>query len=472
MLASTQGRRRVTGALSGSKRRHSQVAQRLDTGDDDDEDDPSAEQQEGVTGAVAPLPKAGMMEVGADDVILKGKVAMQQLGSGKIGQPADIYIHVVYKLMPELEKHMTERAQSTGVDRRVQQGKLRPGIAVAVVKMLKLLPEERMRARLPHIIGVVCNGLRVREQADRDATRKTLADMMRCLGPMFLNFVLGEVKSNLSVGYQRHVCGYTFYSILESLQDMLAGAHLAPSLPLILQVFLSELQGTIAEEKEVDKIVSKTREAKSSKAYDCMELVGKVLSFELLTSCVLEPEDHDWGLRAHIHAAASLKQRKKMEEMLRRLGLGLAANASISAHDMLLWVHRHVDHYLPACVPANRKSKLEVKEAQRKQAAQQLGVGGGAVGEAGQKRSQLLEKRPEPAEKLVPMGPEWERRCRAREGATLLEAGASSALTDDAVNVNRNEYLVAELALMLLHTSLKRDTGMSRIEVRGGLQCL
>jgi len=187
---------------------------------------------------------------------------------------------------------------------------------------------------------------------------------------------------------------------------------------------------------------------------------------------VLEPEDHDWGLRAHIHAAASLKQRKKMEEMLRRLGLGLAANASISAHDMLLWVHRHVDHYLPACVPANRKSKLEVKEAQRKQAAQQLGVGGGAVGEAGQKRSQLLEKRPEPAEKLVPMGPEWERRCRAREGATLLEAGASSALTDDAVNVNRNEYLVAELALMLLHTSLKRDTGMSRIEVRGGLQCL
>ena len=33
----------------------------------------------------------------------------------------------------------------------------------------------------------------------------------------------------------------------------------------------------MAEEKEVDKIVAKTREAKCTKAYDCMELVGSVL---------------------------------------------------------------------------------------------------------------------------------------------------------------------------------------------------
>ena len=163
--------------MSGSKRRHSQAAQRLDTGDDDDDEhDAAAEQQEGVSAAVdAPLPaNAGVMEVGADDVDLKRKIAMQELGSGKTGQPADIYVHVVYKLMPELEKHMTERVQITAVDKRVQQGKLRPGMAVAVVKMLKLLPDERMRARLPHIIGVVCNGLRVREQGDRDATRAVL----------------------------------------------------------------------------------------------------------------------------------------------------------------------------------------------------------------------------------------------------------------------------------------------------------
>ena len=94
-----------------------------------------------------------------------------------------------------------------------------------------------MRARLRHILGVVCNGLRVREQGDRDATRKTLADIMRSLGPMFLHFVLGEVRSNLSVGYQRHVCGYTFYSLLDSLRDMLGGAQVLGLLALLVQKY-------------------------------------------------------------------------------------------------------------------------------------------------------------------------------------------------------------------------------------------
>jgi len=435
------------------KRKVTEVAQRFDAGDSDD-DDVDRELQEGVSLRLQDIKEAkGVMTLVGAAVQMLGK---EVIPAGKTGDPGEVYLHVVYKLLPELEKHMTEKAVFHGEDKKVQQGKLRPAMAVAVVKMLKLLPEERMRARLPHIIGVVCNGLRVREQADRDATRKTLADMMRCLGPFFLNFVLGEVKSNLSVGYQRHVCGFTFYSLLEALQDMLVGPHLMPSMPLILEVFLSELSGTIAEEKEVDKIVAKTREAKNSKAYDCMELVGKVLSFDLLSPAILDPEMHEWGLRKQIHEANTLKQRKKMEEMLRRLGLGLAANASVSSQEMLIWVHKQMAHYLPACTPDNKKTKLELKEIARKQACKHLGVGGGAVGEAGQKRSQLLEKRPAPAVKLVPMGPAWERQCRAREGATMLEVSTLGG--SDAVNVNRNEYLLAELALTLLHTCLKRET--------------
>jgi hypothetical protein len=78
------------------------------------------------------------------------------------------------------------------------------------------------------------------------------------------------------------------------------------------------------------------------------------------------------------------------------------------------------------------------------------------VGEAGQKRSQLLEKRPEPAQKLQPMGPEWERRSRAREGATMMDKSGGGGAGGEAVN--RNEYLIAELALTLLHSSLKRST--------------
>ncbi len=226
------------------------------------------------------------------------------------------------------------------------------------------------------------------------------------------------------------------------------------SIPFILEVYFLELYGKASEEKEVDKIVSKTREAKSTKAYDCIELIGRVLSFELFSPAVLEPEDHEWGLRAQIHAAATLKQRKRMEEMLRCHGLGLAANPSVTSKEMMLWVHELVSHYLPACVPLNKKSKLELKDDKRKQAQKHFGVGGGAVGEAGQKRSQLLEKRPEPAEKLPPMGPgvgvPCTRGCQMMQVSTLGDG--------ESVSVNRNEYLLAELALILLHTCLKRET--------------
>ena len=60
---------------------------------------------------------------------------------------------------------------------------------------------------------------------------------------------------------------------------------------------------------------------------------------------------------------------------------------------------------MPRSATLESANSAIVWDDKRKQAQKHFGVGGGAVGEAGQKRSQLLEKRPEPAEKLPPMGP-------------------------------------------------------------------
>ena len=195
-------------------------------------------------------------------------------------------------------------------------------------------------------------------------------------------------------------------------------------------------------------------------------MIGSVLAFELMSAALFEPEAHEWGLRTQIHAAATLKQRQKMEELLRRLGLGLAANPSLSTKDMLIWVHKQIALYLPACAPA---PKSEVpSEMRSKEEKDKLRIGESARGVGGvlllQKRSALLEKRPEPAVKLPPMGPEWERRSRAREGATMLEK-SRTAVTGEAANVNRNEYLIAELALTLLHTCLKRGTVDFKVKI-------
>ena len=56
-------------------------------------------------------------------------------------------------------------------------------------------------------------------------------------------------------GFLRHVSGFTLHAVLEACADTapgLAGDALLPSLPVILDVFLEELVGEIANEKVCD----------------------------------------------------------------------------------------------------------------------------------------------------------------------------------------------------------------------------
>ena len=71
----------------------------------------------------------------------------------------------------------------------------------------------------------------------------------------------------------------------------------------------------------------------------CPPQVGRNLAFHHLTPAVLEPDDHPHGIRPAVLRAAggggSLRLRARLEEALRRLGVGLAANPSVRGSDML-----------------------------------------------------------------------------------------------------------------------------------------
>ena len=95
------------------------------------------------------------------------------------------------------------------------------------------------------------------------------------------------------------------------------------------QVFLEELLGETGEEKEVDKIAAKHKETKSTRAYDVFEIIGRTLDFEYLPSHVIEAEG-ECSVRASVLESATLKARRKLRELLRRLGVSLTTCASIS----------------------------------------------------------------------------------------------------------------------------------------------
>jgi U3 small nucleolar RNA-associated protein 20 len=266
-------------------------------------------------------------------------------------QSADIYTEIVTRLLPALKKVLTEKSTMRAVEGKpVLQGKLRPAIALAMVHVLKQLPKHVLTVQLPHVIGVMCVGLRAREQSERDSVRRALSDIMQCLGPYYLHFVMNEVRTALTKGgYQQHVAGYTLAAVLESVKDQLAGDSLLPCLPLLLRVFEEELLGEVAAEKEVDKLAAKHKETRTTNAYSVFETVGRTLAFEHLPTHVLEP-DHDFALRKCVLEASTLKARRKLREALRRLGVGVAVNASLDPKSLLVWTHQQLVRYVPTCI--------------------------------------------------------------------------------------------------------------------------
>jgi hypothetical protein len=398
---------------------------------------PKAVAPAGKKGAVPGEGEEAAREEAADEEEAEQEDAGAGAGAGrKEATPKEIYAEVVSKLLPELEKHMTEKAeQQFREGKALQQGSLRGAICVAVVKVLRLLPEKRTHMRLPHVVGTVCNALRTREQSARDATRRALAEIARTLGPFYLSFLLGEVVRALQRGYQRHVAGASVVGILEAMEPegFLEGAQLVPSLPLLLEVFRQELSGEVADEKEVEAIAGKTREARSTRMYDAAEIIGRALDFKLFQPCVLDPAEHEFGIQGAVLGASTLKARNKMRELLRRFGLGLAANKTVMAPVMLPWVHSQVLRYVPACAEsAPEQAGKGKKDAADKGGASADGDGGGPDDFADpkpQRRSKLLEPKSKHAHILPPVGESWERAARAGAagGAVTLRQKGGAA---------------------------------------------
>lgn len=74
---------------------------------------------------------------------------------------------------------------------------VRAPVALAMVKLLKLLPPEAERVELPRALQGVCNLLRNRMQSVRDDARAVLVSMSAELGPSYVPYVCGVLRAAL-----------------------------------------------------------------------------------------------------------------------------------------------------------------------------------------------------------------------------------------------------------------------------------
>lgn len=232
---------------------------------------------------------------------------------------------LVNNLLPSLERYLHEKDESTV--------SLRVPVAVSVVKLLKLLPLERFQERLPPVLTDVCHILRSRAQESRDLTRKTLVDISTLIGPGYLSFVLKELRSSLAQGYQLHVLSYSVHAILVATSSIFKPGDLDYCLPQIVAIVMDDIFGVTGQEKDAEEYISKVKEVKSSKSFDSMELVAKTASVEHFVQ-LIRP------LQVLLEEKLDQRMVRKIDELLRRIGVGLVRNDAIHDQKVLVFCHQ------------------------------------------------------------------------------------------------------------------------------------
>ena len=246
-------------------------------------------------------------------------------------------------LLPSLEKYLHDKDESAV--------SLRVPVAVSIVKLLKLLPHEGLKFRLPPVLTDICHILRSRAQESRDLTRKTLVEISTLIGPQYFGFVMKELRSALARGYQLHVLSFTVHSILVATSPIFKTGDLDYCLPQIISVVMDDIFGATGQEKDAEEYISNMKEVKSSKSYDSLELVAKTTTVENFVHLVRP-------LQTLLGEKLDLRMVKKIDELLRRIGVGLLRNEAIQDRRILVFCHEIITEvYRTGRSPSSWQSK-------------------------------------------------------------------------------------------------------------------
>ncbi|KAL8831528.1 MAG: hypothetical protein Q9170_005258 [Blastenia crenularia] len=265
-------------------------------------------------------------------------------------------------LLPTLTKYLHAKDESTV--------SLRVPVAVSAAKLLKMLPPIYTENQLPPILTDICNILRSRASESRDLTRKTLVDIAAVVGPAYFGFILKELRRALARGYQLHVLSYTVHSILVGTGSVFKLGDLDYCLPQIVAIVMDDTFGATGQEKDAEEYISKMKEVKSSKSYDSMEIIARSATAENFLH-LIRP------LQSLLDERLDLKMIRKIDELLRRVGIGLLHNETIQSRQVLMFCHEIIreayksgeDHGRRASGqnPRNKRFLISLTGAQKSQ---------------------------------------------------------------------------------------------------------
>lgn len=227
----------------------------------------------------------------------------------------------VTNLFPQMVEILDERNEDTATEK--------VSISEALVSLILCLPEDLKIVELPSVLTKVAQILRSRSEELRDSVRKSLGKIVSSLGTKYFRFVIKELKSALRRGPQIHILSFTVHSLLVIMNPILKHGDLDDSAELIIDIVMEDTFGASAQEKEAEGYSSKTKEVKHSKSFDTAEILSSNISFTEF-KVLLNP------IKLLLGEHISLKTQHKLDELLRRVTLGVNHNQESKSRDALV----------------------------------------------------------------------------------------------------------------------------------------
>ncbi|OAC99530.1 hypothetical protein MUCCIDRAFT_148767 [Mucor lusitanicus CBS 277.49] len=255
---------------------------------------------------------------------------------------------LVAKVMPELNNLLNNNKSRKSVIVRVP-------LALGIAKLLCNLPEKSKRINLPGLLTSVCHIIRSRAQDVRDITRETLIKISAFLGSSYFNYIVKELRGALKKGYELHVLGYTVNALLLDMMPRLKVGDLDYCLRDLVDVLVSDIFGATGQEKDTDEMTGKIKEAKSRRSPASFELIAKITHFKNVGLLLVPLKD----IMSHTESGRTLR---KVEDLLRRIALGLVNNPEFESLALLDFAYNLISENLE---DFKAQPKAKVKKTQK-----------------------------------------------------------------------------------------------------------
>ena len=213
--------------------------------------------------------------------------------------------------------------------------------AVVAVKLIKLLPENETSILAAPVALDIAQVLRSRTQETRDVARNKLAEVVKLLGAGSVQFILRELRTALTQGYQLHVLSYTLHTILLATAEQRKIGDLDYCLDDLVKVLLDDVFGVVGQQKENQDYISSMKEVKSNKSFDSMEILARCTSVQHLSKLVLPFEPLLAG-------SLTSKQIRHVDELFRRIGVGISHSPAASSQDLLVFAFELIKSFYRA----------------------------------------------------------------------------------------------------------------------------